>query len=100
MQKSTAQSFKVKLQMIRERESLMFDRDFKSKEWFPNFLILCKPNSEDSNADSGNMENEWNGVIKEIEKVVKRQIEASTMQQKKITSGMSGDINKMNTRII
>ena len=99
MQKSTAQSFKVKLKMIRERESLMFDRDFKSMEWFPNFLILCKPNSEDSNADSGNMENEWNGVIKEIEKVVKRQIEASTMQQKKITSGMSGDMKKMNSKI-
>ncbi len=77
----------------------MIDRDFKSKEWFPNFLILCKPNSEDRNADSGNMD-DWNGVIKEIEKVVKRQIEASTMQQKKITSGMSGDMIKMNSRII
>ncbi len=77
MQKSTAQSFKVKLLMIRERESLMFDSTFKNKEWFPNFLILCKPNSEDSNADSGNIENEWNGVLKEMEKVVKRQNEAS-----------------------
>jgi hypothetical protein len=64
--------------MIRERESLMFENAFKDKDRFPNYLILCKPNSEDSNADSGNMENEWNGVIKEIEKVVKRQIEASS----------------------
>ena len=77
MQKSTAQSFKVKLNMIRERESLMSEDDFKNKDWFPNFMILCKPNSEDSNADSGNMENEWNGVLKEMEKVVKRQIDAS-----------------------
>jgi hypothetical protein len=77
MQKSTAQSFKVKLQMIRERESMMLESDFKKEEWFPNFLILCKPISEDSNADSGNMENEWNGVIKQMEKVLKRQIEAS-----------------------
>jgi hypothetical protein len=77
MQKSTAQSFKVKLNMIRERESLMSEDDFKNKDWFPNFMILCKPNSEDNNADSGYMENEWNGVLKEMEKVVKRQIDAS-----------------------
>ncbi len=77
MQKSTAQSFKVKLHLIRERESLMTENDFKNKDLFPNFLILCKPISEDSNAESGNMDNEWNGVLKEMEKVVKRQNEAS-----------------------
>ncbi len=77
MQRSTAQSFKVKLHMIRERESLMSENDFKKKDWFPNFIILCKPNSTGSDADSGNMENEWNGVLKEMEKVVKRQIDAS-----------------------
>ena len=55
----------------------MTENDFKNKEWFPNFLVLCKPISEDSNAESGNMDNEWNGVLKEMEKVVKRQIEAS-----------------------
>ena len=95
MQKSTAQSFKVKLKMIRERESIMFYSNFQNKQWFPNFLILVKPNSDDSNADSGNMENEWNGVLKEMEKVVKRQNEASNQLQKKITSRMSGDMNKM-----
>ena len=55
----------------------MSENDFNNKDWFPNFMILCKPNSEDSNKDSGNMENEWNGVLKEMEKVVKRQNEAS-----------------------
>ena len=78
MQKSTAQSFKVKLHMIRERESLMTVNDFKNKDWFPNFLVLCKPISEDSNAESGNMDNEWNGILKEMEKVFKRQNEASS----------------------
>jgi len=77
MQKSTAQSYKVKLHLIKERESIMSENDFKNKEWFPNYIILCKPNSEGSDEDSGNMENEWNGVLKEIEKVVKRQTEAS-----------------------
>jgi hypothetical protein len=77
MQKSTAQSYKVKLNMISERESIMSENDFKNKEWFPNYIVLCKPISEGSNADSGNMDNEWNGVLREMEKVVKRQIEVA-----------------------
>ena len=77
MQKSTAQSYKVKLHMIRERESIMTEKDYKNKEWFPNFIILCKPISDGSNVDSGNMDNEWNGVLREIEKVVKRQIDVT-----------------------
>ncbi len=63
--------------MIRERESLMSESEFKNEDLFPNFIILCKPNSDDS-ADSGNMENEWNGILKEMEKVFKRQNEASS----------------------
>ncbi len=64
--------------MIRERESLMSKKELKNENLFPNFLIFCKPISEDSSADSGNMENEWNGILKEMEKVVKRQNEASS----------------------
>jgi hypothetical protein len=63
--------------MIRERESIMSEKDLKNKEWFPNYIILCKPISEGSNYDSGNMENEWNGVLREMEKVVKRQNDAT-----------------------
>ena len=77
MQKSTAQSYKVKLNMISERESIMSKNNFKNKEWFPNYIVLCKPISEGSNSDSGNMENDWNGVVREMEKVVKRQIEVA-----------------------
>ena len=74
MQKSTAQSYKVKLHMIRERESIMSENDYKNKEFFPNYIILCKPISEGSNLDSGNTDNEWNGILREMEKVVKRHI--------------------------
>ena len=65
MQKSTAQSYKVKLHMIRERESIMSQKEYGNKDWFPKFIILCKPISE-GNEDSGNMENEWNGIVKEF----------------------------------
>lgn len=51
--------------MIRERESMMSDNDYKNKDFFPNFIILCKPISE-SNQDNENMENEWNGIVKEM----------------------------------
>ncbi len=71
MQKSTAQSFKVKLDMIRERESIMSDKEFMNKDWFPNYIILCKPISDGIISESGNIENEWNGVLREMEKVVK-----------------------------
>ncbi len=57
--------------MIRERESIMSENDFINKDLFPNFIILCKPISEGNNSDNGNIENEWSGVLKEMEKVVK-----------------------------
>jgi hypothetical protein len=51
--------------MIRERESIMSQKEYGNKDWFPKFIILCKPISE-GNEDSGNMENEWNGIVKEF----------------------------------
>ena len=55
----------------------MSEHEYENNEWFPNFIILCKPVSEGSDADGGNMDSEWNGVLREIEKVVKRQIDAT-----------------------
>jgi len=45
IQKMTAEAnhYKFKLQIIREREALMTSNDINNKEWFPNFIILCKP---------------------------------------------------------
>jgi hypothetical protein len=77
MQRSIAQSFKVKLHMIREYESIMSQQEYQNKYWFPNFIILCKPLSEGRNSDGGEMDNEWNGLLREIEKGVKRQFEVT-----------------------
>ena len=44
---------------------MMSVNDYKNKYYFPNFIILCKPISE-GNEDTGSMENEWNGIIKEM----------------------------------
>ncbi len=63
--------------MIMERESIMSEKEYRNREWFPNFIILCKPKFDGNNIESGNTENEWNGLLKELEKVIKRQIDAS-----------------------
>ncbi len=77
MQRSIAQSYKVKLHLIRERESMMSQEEYQNKEFFPNYIILCKPLSEGRVLEGGEMENEWNGLLKEIEKGVKRQFEVT-----------------------
>ncbi len=58
--------------MIRERESLMSEDDHKNKDWFPNYIILCKPLSEGANKESENTDAEWSGMLREVERVVKR----------------------------
>jgi hypothetical protein len=75
MQKSLAQQFKVKLDLIKERETMMSMDQYEIKEWFPNYIILCKPIYEGMDQDSGN---EWNGLLRQIEKGVKKQIEATS----------------------
>ena len=66
--------------MIKERESIMSQEEFQNKDWFPNYIILCKPLSEGRNSDGGEVDNEWNGLLKEIEKGVKVQFEATNQQ--------------------
>jgi hypothetical protein len=50
MQSMNAQSYKNKVDLIMERESLMNEADLTNSEWFPNFIIVRKPllDGEDS----------------------------------------------------
>ena len=50
MQQSEAQQFKVKVEMIREYESLMSETEKQNEVWFPNFLVVRKPLSEGRDA--------------------------------------------------
>ena len=64
MSKRVAQQFKVKVDMIVERESMMNQTDLDKKEWFPNFIVLRrKANESDSS-------NEWQGYVKEINQLM------------------------------
>jgi len=40
MNKKVAQSYKVKVDMIVERESIMTESQRRNKEWFPNYILL------------------------------------------------------------
>ena len=40
MTKATAHSYKVKVEMIVERESIMTESDLNNTEWFPKFIVL------------------------------------------------------------
>ena len=50
----------------------MSEDDHKNKDWFPNYIILCKPLSEGTNKESENTDAEWSGMLREVERVVKR----------------------------
>ncbi len=82
MQQSESQQYKVKIVMIREYESIMSDKQkLAYKEtWFPNYIIVCKPQSEGRDAQSGDSQNEWKGMLREVQKGVKKQIEALKME--------------------
>ena len=83
--------------MIRERESMMSQQEYQNKDFFPNYIILCKPLSEGRDSEGGEMENEWNGLLKEIEKGIKRQFDVTNQQHKKIISSIEGEIKMVAT---
>jgi len=62
MSKVMAESFKVKVDMILERESLMSQDDFSNPAWYPRFLITRR--AVDGEGEGENQE--WQGFVKEI----------------------------------
>ncbi|CDW72372.1 wd-40 repeat protein [Stylonychia lemnae] len=66
MQKLVAESYKVKANMIVEREQLFSDKDLTKEELFPNFIIVRRPTNNDSN-DAG----EWQGFIKDLKYTIR-----------------------------
>ena len=60
--------------MIRDHESTILN--FKSSKWFPNFIIVRKPFIDNKDGSSDGSQNEWKGVLREIQRGVKKQIDA------------------------
>eukprot|EP00347_Sterkiella_histriomuscorum_P003632 403363541 len=66
MQKLIAESYRVKVQMIVERELHFTEQDLCSCYLYPKYLILRRPVSSEQN-DQG----EWQGFVKDIKQTIK-----------------------------
>ena len=84
--------------MIKELESIMTVEELNNKNLFPNYIIVCKPLTEGRDSQTGEMGDEWNGLLKEIEKNVKRQFENTNLHQKKMISGIESDIQMLESK--
>eukprot|EP00347_Sterkiella_histriomuscorum_P008450 403345053 len=76
MQKLVAESYRVKVQMIVERELHFSEEELTSEKYFPKYLILRRPVSS-SEGENG----EWQGFVKDIKNTIKT---ASTKQKSDI----------------
>jgi len=52
------QFYKVKIDMILEREQMLTKIDFENKEWFPRYIIVTQVVGNSNGAS-----NEWNGFL-------------------------------------
>ena len=84
--------------MIKELESIMTNDELDNEKWFPDYIVVCKPLTEGRDSHTGEMGDEWNGLLKEIEKSVKRQFENTNLNQKKMISGIESDIQMLESK--
>jgi hypothetical protein len=71
----------------------MSENEKRNDVWFPNFIILRKPFLEGRDAQGGDPQNEWKGMLREVQKGVKKQIDALKQDQKKVNSILESKID-------
>lgn len=72
MQKLVAQLYKVKCELIVEREANMNEQDLNNPKYFPKYLILRRP------IESGETEGqEWQGFIKDLKQNIAKTVARS-----------------------
>ncbi|CDW73225.1 UNKNOWN [Stylonychia lemnae] len=66
MQKLVAESYRVKANLIFEREQLFSEEELKSTKYFPNYIVVRRPlNTEIKEAG------EWQGFIKDLKQTIR-----------------------------
>eukprot|EP00347_Sterkiella_histriomuscorum_P017645 403348548 len=100
MQKLVAESYRVKVQMIVERELQFTDEELKSTKLFPKYMLLRRPVSSDSNEQG-----EWQGFVKDIKQSIrtvaakqKTEIIGSLKSQKNNTKSFDLGIKSLEKR--
>ena len=98
MQSMACQSYKVKVDMISEREWLMSSEQLARKEWFPNYLIVRKP-VQSGSGFAGALIGEWQGILREIQKSLRLQVEGVKGDMKKNNMKIENEINHIRSEI-
>ena len=88
--------YKVKLEMIREYEGIM-NRcfDLNDNRWFPNFIVVRRALLEGRDVQSGESENGWIGMPKEVQKIVKAEKAALINDQSKVNSRIENEMKQL-----
>eukprot|EP00347_Sterkiella_histriomuscorum_P012995 403366420 len=87
MQKLVAEGYKVKVQMIVERELHFSKEELTSEKYFPRYLLLRRPVSS-SDSESG----EWQGFVKDIKNTIKT---TTTKQKQDFQQEISSQCQKL-----
>ncbi|CDW78177.1 UNKNOWN [Stylonychia lemnae] len=91
MQKLVAESYKVKANMIVEREQLFSDKDLIKEKLFPRFIIVRRPINNESQ-DGG----EWQGFIKDLKYTIRTSVSKSKGE---VIQKIHSSIEKINETI-
>eukprot|EP00347_Sterkiella_histriomuscorum_P018607 403344872 len=79
MQKMVAESFKIKAELIIERESYFSHADFQNQNYFPDYVIYRRPVEDQADANE-----EWQGFVKDIKKTIYKTHLKSIQSEKEI----------------
>ncbi|CDW89537.1 UNKNOWN [Stylonychia lemnae] len=66
MQKLVAESFRVKANMIVEREQFFTENDLKSTKYFPSYIVVRRPLNAVSKEDG-----EWQGFVRDLKQTIR-----------------------------
>eukprot|EP00347_Sterkiella_histriomuscorum_P020414 403337896 len=83
MQKMVAESFKIKAELIIERESYFSHADFQNQNYFPDYVIYRRPVEDQADANE-----EWQGFVKDIKKTIYKTHLKSIHTEKEILDHM------------
>eukprot|EP00347_Sterkiella_histriomuscorum_P017795 403347964 len=87
MQRMTAESYKIKCQLIQERESYFTEQDFKNRKFFPKYLILRRPIQGQQEGDI-----DWQGFVKDLKKSINKSQSTQVSNIKLTNDHLKNDI--------
>ena len=75
----------------------MNEAELMDSEWFPSFIVMRKPQTDSDNAQNG--AGEWQGLLREVQKGVKRQNETMREEIRKNSTKIENEIARVRDEI-